>query len=180
MMTLVALLVLALGVSVAVQVMPPSLLLRLLSVPLGDVRSAVVNPVTASLNVKVTVAVSPILSDVSLIVIGEPNDGCAVSIEKLLELTKPLPALPLALVTPVMSRLMMLLASVTPEVGVNVAVHVTPPSLLLTVLSRPFSIVRSALVNPLTASLNVKVTSEVSPTVKRVSATTMLAAGLTV
>ena len=71
--------VLALGVSVAVQVVPPSLEARLDSTPLGAVRSAVVKPVTASLKVKVTVAVSPILSAVSEIVMLEANVGAVVS-----------------------------------------------------------------------------------------------------
>ncbi|MNF87619.1 hypothetical protein D3C84_700890 [compost metagenome] len=53
-MRLVASLMLALGVKVAVQVMPPSLLLTALKVPLAIVRSALVKPVTASLKVIVT------------------------------------------------------------------------------------------------------------------------------
>ena len=46
---------------VAVQVMPPSLLLTAVNVPLGTVRSALVKPVTASVKVKVTSEVSPAL-----------------------------------------------------------------------------------------------------------------------
>jgi hypothetical protein len=46
-------------------------------------------------------------------------------------------------------------------VGVKVAVQVMPPSLLLTALSVPLAMVRSALVKPVTASLKVMVTSEV-------------------
>ena len=72
--------VLALGVSVAVHVMPPSLLLRLDIEALGALRSARVNPVTASVNVKVTVAVSPIRSAVSLIVMADAKAGLTVSI----------------------------------------------------------------------------------------------------
>ncbi|MCY1244592.1 hypothetical protein D9M71_124150 [compost metagenome] len=53
------------GVRVAVQVMPPSLELRLLSTPLATVKSAVVRPVTASLKVMVTVLVSPAAKAVS-------------------------------------------------------------------------------------------------------------------
>ena len=49
------------GVRVLVQVMPPSLELRLDKLPLATVKSPVVKPVTASLKVSVTVAVSPIL-----------------------------------------------------------------------------------------------------------------------
>ena len=62
-------------------------------------------------------------------------------------------------------------------VGVKVAVQVMPPSLLLTALKVPLAMVRSALVKPLTASLKVMVTSEVSPTLSAVSATTMVAVG---
>ena len=52
-------------------------------------------------------------------------------------------------------------------VGVNVAVQVTPPSLLLTAVNVPLAIVRSALVKPVTASQKVMVTSEVSPSAQR-------------
>ena len=62
---MVASLVLALGVKVAVQVMPPSPLLTALNVPLAMVRSALVKPVTASLKVMVTSEVWPMLSTVS-------------------------------------------------------------------------------------------------------------------
>ena len=62
-------------------------------------------------------------------------------------------------------------------VGVNVAVQVMPPSLLLTAVKVPLAIVRSALVKPLTASLKVMVTSEVSPIFSALSATTMVAVG---
>ncbi|MNW14090.1 hypothetical protein D3C71_2122170 [compost metagenome] len=64
--------------------------------------------------------------------------------------------------------------------GVKVAVQVTPPSLLLTAVSVPLAMVRSALVKPLTASLKVIVTSEVSPILSAVSDTTMVAVGRTV
>ena len=67
------------GVSVAVQVIPPSPVLKFESEPLGAVRSAVVKPVMASENVKVTVAVSPIFSAVSLIVMLLASVGRAVS-----------------------------------------------------------------------------------------------------
>ncbi|MNR52754.1 hypothetical protein D3C85_1726560 [compost metagenome] len=62
----------------------------------------------------------------------------------------------------------------------KVAVQVIPPSLLLTAVSVPLAMVRSALVNPLTASLKVIVTSEVSPILSAVSATTMVAVGRSV
>ena len=78
-MTLLAAVVLALGDSVAVQVMPPSLLLRLENTALGAVRSAVVKPLTASVKVKVTVAVSPMRKAVSLMVMAEARVGRAVS-----------------------------------------------------------------------------------------------------
>ena len=64
-----------------------------------------------------------------------------------------------------------------PVVGVKVAVQVMPPLLLLTVLKVPFSMVRSALVKPVTASLKVKVTSEVSPMISEESATVIVAEG---
>ena len=64
-MRLLASVTLALGVRVAVQVMPPSLLARLLRPPLATLKSAAVKPLTASLNVTVTVAVSPIRRAVS-------------------------------------------------------------------------------------------------------------------
>ena len=78
-MTLVEAVVPALGVSVAVQVMPPSLLLRLESVALAASRSPVVKPVTASVTVKVTVAVSPTRKAVSLIVMADAEVGRTVS-----------------------------------------------------------------------------------------------------
>ncbi|MNR66991.1 hypothetical protein D3C85_1907530 [compost metagenome] len=56
---------LAVGVRVAVQVMPPSPLLRLLRAPLATVKSPMASPVTASLKVMVTVLVSPAASAVS-------------------------------------------------------------------------------------------------------------------
>ncbi|MNT48775.1 hypothetical protein D3C72_1855740 [compost metagenome] len=56
---------LAVGVSVAVQVMPPSPLERPLSVPLATVKSPMARPLTASLKVIVTVLVSPEASAVS-------------------------------------------------------------------------------------------------------------------
>ena len=46
---------------------------------MGAVRSAVVKPVMASVNVKVTLAVSPIFSAVSLIVMLLASEGRAVS-----------------------------------------------------------------------------------------------------
>ena len=64
---------------VAVQVMPPSPVVRVERLPFGAVTSAVVKPVMASVKVKVTVAVSPIFSAVSEIVIAEARDGRAVS-----------------------------------------------------------------------------------------------------
>ncbi|MNC04048.1 hypothetical protein D3C75_514770 [compost metagenome] len=73
-----------------------------------------------------------------------------------------------------------MVVSLTLAVGVKVAVQVMPPSLLLTAVSVPLAIVRSALVNPLTASLKVMVTSEVSPMLRLVSVTTMVAVGRTV
>ena len=70
---------LALGVSVAVQVMPPSSLERFDSTAFGTVTSAVVKPVTASVKVNVTVAVSPIFRAVSDMAMDEASDGRTVS-----------------------------------------------------------------------------------------------------
>ena len=69
---------LAAGVSVAVQVMPLNEE-RPLSEALGAPRSAMVKPETASVKVKVTVAVSPIVSAVSLIVMLLAKAGRCVS-----------------------------------------------------------------------------------------------------
>ena len=88
---LVSLIALA-GVKVAVQVMPPSLLLTALSVPLATVRSALVKPLTASEKVMVTCEVSPIFSAVSATTTVAV--GRTVSMVKLPELVIPLPVLP--------------------------------------------------------------------------------------
>ena len=69
---------------------------------------------------------------------------------------------------------MTLVASSRSAVGVKVAVQVLPSSVLLTALSSPPSTVRSSLVNPVTGSLKVMVTSEVSPFLRALSASTML------
>ncbi len=71
-------------------------------------------------------------------------------------------------------------ASAILAVGVKVAVHVTPPSLELTALKVPLAMDKSALVKPVTASLKVMVTPEVSPMLNAVSATTSDAVGRTV
>ena len=65
-------------------------------------------------------------------------------------------------------------------VGVSVAVQVTPESAVLTAVSVPFAMLRSALVKPVTASLKVRVTKEVSPMRRAVSTTTIPTVGLTV
>ena len=77
---LLASVVLTLGVSVAVQVMPPSPVVRLDSAALGAVKSAEVKPFTASEKTKVTVAVSPMRRAVSLTVMAEAKVGRSVSI----------------------------------------------------------------------------------------------------
>ena len=92
----------------------------------------------------------------------------------------PLPALPARSLTPVLFRVIRLVVSLMLAFGVNVAVQVMPPSLLLTEVSVPLARVRSALVKPLTASLKVIVTSEVSPIFSAVSVTTTVAVGRTV
>ncbi|MOA34282.1 hypothetical protein D3C78_1556480 [compost metagenome] len=73
-----------------------------------------------------------------------------------------------------------MMVSVMALVGVKVAVQVMPPSLLLTALKVPLAMVRSALEKPLTASLKVMVTNDVSPICRALSATTMVAVGSTV
>ena len=75
---------------------------------------------------------------------------------------------------------MWLLALTIAAVGVKVAIQVTPPSLVLTVLRVPLDTVRSALVKPGTASLKVMVTGEVWPIPRLVLPNTMVAVGSTV
>ena len=103
--------------------------------------------------------------------------AATVAIAKLLLSVEPLPALPAASCTPVISRVITFVASVTEPVGVKVAVHVTPPFMLPTEERPPLAIVRSALLNPVTASLKVIVTVDVSPTDNAVSETTKPAVG---
>src|SRR3990167_1766290 len=175
-MRLVASLTLTVGEKVAVQVMPPSLLLTALNVPLAMVRSALEKPLTASLNVMVTNEVWPsasVVSATTMVAVGR-----TVSMAKLFESVVPLPTLPEPFCTPLLSSVIRLVASVMVVVGVNVAVQVMPPSLLLTALSVPFAMVRSALLKPVTASEKVMVTSEVSPILSALSATTKAADGL--
>ena len=88
--------------------------------------------------------------------------------------------MPAASDTPVFASVITLSVSSMLTVGVSVAVQVTPLSDDVTELSVPFSIVRSPFVKPVTASLNVIVTSEVSPASSDVSATTIVAVGRTV
>ncbi|MNR45243.1 hypothetical protein D3C85_1640680 [compost metagenome] len=85
--------------------------------------------------------------------------------------------MPARSVTPVLSRVIRLVESLIAEVGVNVAVQVMPPSLLLTALNVPLGTLRSALVKPLTASLKVMVTWVVSPALRVESTMTMVAVG---
>ncbi|MNP33228.1 hypothetical protein D3C76_1264520 [compost metagenome] len=92
----------------------------------------------------------------------------------------PLPVLPARSLTPVLFRVIRLVASLTATFGVKVAVQVMPPSLLLTEDNVPLAMLRSALVKPLTASEKVMVTREVSPILNAVSTTTMVAIGRTV
>ena len=92
----------------------------------------------------------------------------------------PRPVLPAASSTPVLSSTIRLLVSVVSLLGVKVAVQVRPPSAVLSAVSVPLAIVRSALLRPVTASLNVMVTKLVSPACRAVSATTMVALGRSV
>ena len=75
----------------------------------------------------------------------------------------PLPALPARSATPARSTLIWLLAAVTEALGVSVAVQWMPPSTLTRFVTAPLPTVRSAVVKPVTVSLNVKLTVEVSP-----------------
>ena len=85
--------------------------------------------------------------------------------------------MPAAFSTPLLARVMRLLVSVVLAVGVKVAVQVMPPFTEATAVSAPLAIVRSALVKPVTASLKVIVTSDVSPTFSAVAVTTIVAVG---
>ena len=78
---------------------------------------------------------------------------------------------------PVLFRVMTLVASVTAALGVKVAVQVMPPSPEFTAVNTALATLRSELLNPVTASLKVMVTSEVSPIDRLASATTMVAVG---
>ncbi len=91
----------------------------------------------------------------------------------------PVPALPAMSCTPALFRVITFVASVILTVGVRVAVQVIPPSPVVTVPMLPLAIVKSLEVRPVTASLKVMVTREVSPTFNAVSATTILAVGNT-
>ncbi len=173
-MRLVVSVVLALGVKVAVQVMPPSRLLTALSVPLAMLRSALLNPTTASEKVMVTSEVSPIFSE--SLAITTVAVGRTPSMATLFDVVLPLPALPAASWTPVLSRVMWLLALTIAAVGVKVAVQVML-SLVVRLLRTPLLTVRSARVNPVTASLKVMVTGEVWPMPRLVLPNTMLAVG---
>ena len=77
--TLVVSEILAVGVNVPVQVTPPFVDVIAVNVPLAKVRSLLLKPVTASLNVIVKVLVSPTVKALSDIVILETT-GSLVSI----------------------------------------------------------------------------------------------------
>ena len=91
----------------------------------------------------------------------------------------PLLALPARSNTLALARVMTLVVSVTAAFGVRVAVQVMPSS-DDTAVSVPFSIARSALVKPLTASLKVKVTCASSPMLSAASSIVMVTVGRTV
>ena len=76
----------AVGVRVAVQVMPPSVVVKFERAALGASRSAVVKPVTASEKTRVTVAVSPIMRAESDRV-KELTAGAVVSIGAVVSMT---------------------------------------------------------------------------------------------
>jgi hypothetical protein len=74
----------------------------------------------------------------------------------------------------VVPTLITLVVSSMPSVGVKVPVQVVPPSMLLTALSVPCSSVISALSKSVTASENVIVNVDVSPTFSALSDITTL------
>src|SRR3546814_13161680 len=89
MIRLLASLTSAVGVNVAAQVIPPSLELTALSVPVATVRSALAKPVEASLKVIVTVEVAPMaraLWATTLVAVGSD-----VSSARVVELGLPRP-----------------------------------------------------------------------------------------
>ncbi len=79
---------------------------------------------------------------------------------------------PCTALTPPRLTVITLLASVTPVLGVRIPLQVTPPSLELNPLMTPLGTVRSAVVKPVTAVLNMKVTPEVSPAFRLLSVKT--------
>ncbi len=78
---------------------------------------------------------------------------------------------------PLLFKVIRLVVSWTPTVGVKVAVQVMPPSLLLTALNVPLATLRSLLSKPVTASEKVTVTRVVSPAFRVGSAITTVAVG---
>ena len=72
---------------------------------------------------------------------------------------------------------MTLVDAVVLPLGVSVAVQVTPPSKELTADNEPLAMVRSALVKPVTASEKVIVTKLVTPFLRALVATTIVAVG---
>ena len=83
---------LAVGVKVAVQVRPPSVVLKSPMLPFSTVTSLLSKPVTCSLKVTVTVEVSPILSAVSLSVILVTMGAVASMAMLLVDFEERLPA----------------------------------------------------------------------------------------
>ena len=118
---------LLLGVKVAVQVMPPSMVVTPLRVPLVMVRSALLKPVTASLKVMVTRDVPPIFN--AGFATTTVAVGSTVSMVKLADWVVPEPALPARSLTPALARVMALVALLVFVAGVKVAVQVMPSAL---------------------------------------------------
>ncbi len=147
-MTLLLLALPAVGVRVATQWIL-SAVVRLLRVPLDAVISARLKPLTASLKVTFTVPFAVVLSVEALTEMEAV--GRVVSIAKLFDVVVPTPAVPNdALLTPVLSRTIVLVALVTLELGVKVAMKVML-SLVVSGPRVPLDTVRSALVKPVTA-----------------------------
>ena len=127
------------------------------------------------MKVIVTSDVSPTFSAVAVTTIVAV--GRRVSMVVVFDVVVPSPVLPAASVTPLLVSVMRLLMSLVLAVGVKVAVQVMPPFTEATAVSAPLAIVRSALVKPVTASLKVIVTSDVSPAFSAVAVTTIVAVG---
>ena len=134
---------------------PPALFVRVnVKVSLRSGSTAVSAPTTVRLT-----APSVTVAALSAMLVG----SSFVSILKALEDVVPTPALPATSFTPGLFRVITASGLKTPSRGVNVPVHVTPPSDEMTGVSVPFATVRSPFAKPVTGSLNVMTTCELWP-----------------